>query len=103
MYPSTEESKTIILFTKSNRIFSSNYGRIKPFILAKARAKIMDYIYVHRANIKYVHTDGFISSEKLNIGKTLDVKIGELVYEGYCENVYINSIQDKTQKDNFKV
>ena len=50
----------------------------------------------HKEFIKRVHTDGFISSKKLDI-KTGD-KLGDLVYEGYCENVIIESnIKPKEQ------
>jgi hypothetical protein len=53
-------------------------------------------MFPHKEFIKRVHTDGFISSKQLDI-KTGN-KLGDLVYEGYCENVIIKTNQKPEQE-----
>ena len=53
-------------------------------------------MFPHKEFIKRYHTDGIISSKKLDI-KTGN-KLGDLVYEGYCENVIIElNVKPKEQ------
>jgi hypothetical protein len=47
-------------------------------------------IYPHKENIKQLHTDGFVSDKLLDI-KTGD-KMGDLVFEGKCDNCTIHHI-----------
>jgi hypothetical protein len=50
---------------------------------------IGNIMFSHKEFIKRINTDGFISSKKLDI--KLGDKLGDLVYEGFCENVIIES------------
>jgi hypothetical protein len=43
----------------------------------------------HINNIHFFHTDGFISDTDLNINGS---KMGDLVYEGYYENIKIVNV-----------
>ena len=49
-------------------------------------SKIM---FVHRDNIYRIQTDGFVSSKPIHFNT--DLKLGELKYEGYCENAVITN------------
>jgi hypothetical protein len=86
------DTLTRIKFVKNNKYYETNFARIGPFITAAGRRKIYQIMKPHAQYVKRVHTDGFISSKKLDI-KT-GTNIGDLKYEGYCENVEIvNNIE----------
>ena len=57
--------------------------------MAKGRSTIAKIIEPHIEHVKRVHTDGFITDTKLNIKTGKD--LGDLKYEGYCENVVIHN------------
>lgn len=70
--------------------------RMKNFLLAESRYRLACAIFKHNEHIKQAHTDGFISSKKLDIvtGKN----IGDIAYEGYSPKIIIegvNNIQGK--------
>jgi hypothetical protein len=48
---------------------------------------IANICYPHKEHIKQIHTDGFISDTQLDI--KIGEKIGDLVFEGCCEDVMI--------------
>ena len=81
--------KTLVTFISQDNCFSSNYARMKPFLLAKGRRDIYEVVKPHLDHVQWIHTDGFIVNRKINI-KTGD-KIGDLKYEGYCANVKIEN------------
>ena len=72
--------------------FNSDYARLGPFLLAKARSELSQAIEPHLKYIKRVHTDGFLSKKKLDI-KT-GSNLGDLKYKGYCENVYVKNVNN---------
>ena len=53
-------------------------------------------MFPHKEFIKRCHTDGFISSKKIDI-KTGN-KLGDLVFEEHCENVIVKTNQ-KTEQE----
>lgn len=74
----------IIDVVQRDKFYVSGFGRLKPFLLSKARQNISKVMKPHINNIIACHTDGFKSKIKLDI-KT-DDKIGSLCYEG--EKIY---------------
>ena len=81
-------NKLLIKTIKNTQIYKTNYARLSPFILAKGRYIMSELLYEYRDSIKYIRTDGFLSTEPLNNLK-LGENIGELRYEGYYNNVEI--------------
>lgn len=81
------EDILIIKTINQNDIYVSNFGRIQPFILSRGRFMISDIMKPIKETIKRVHTDGFISTTNDNL--IHGNKIGDLVYEGYCEDCKI--------------
>lgn len=78
-------------FAKKDKYFETNYARIKPFILAKGRVKIAEYIAPHIDNVFRCHTDSMTTNIELPI-KT-STKLGDMKYEGYCNKCKIvNSV-----------
>ena len=70
-------------------LFVSGYARVSPFLTAKARQIMADMV---RANcdldsVVRIHTDGIITSVPLksSLKNKVDALLGELGYEGYCE------------------
>ena len=57
-------------------------------MMAKKERQILKQI--DRENVKWCHTDGFISDKLLDV-KTGD-KMGDLVFEGKCDNCTIHHI-----------
>jgi len=78
-----------VMYCKNNDMFSTDYARIKPFMLAYGRLKIQSAI-AGINSIVHVHTDGFISSEKLDI--TTGTELGDLKYEGYCPEIKVVNV-----------
>ena len=94
--PSRNKNQIILDIANNDHFYKNNYARLKPFLIAKGRSVISNLMFPHKEFIKRCHTDGFISSKKLDI-KTGN-KLGDLVYEGYCENVIIKTNQKPEQE-----
>lgn len=67
--------------------YKTSFARLSPFLISRGRFNISNIILPHKENIHRIHTDGFISDSKLDI--KLGENIGDLVFEGYCENCNI--------------
>jgi hypothetical protein len=95
--PNDKNEKMLrITTTKQTKYYKTGFARLSPFLISKGRYMIANICYPHREHIKQIHTDGFISDIQLDI-KTGE-KIGDLVYEGYCEDVIIehcNNVKGK--------
>ena len=82
-----------------DKYFEYDLARIKPFLLAKGRKKISETIKPYVNNLLYAHTDSLI------VDKPIDIKtgtnIGDLMYEGYCENFRCKHLTCKTSKTKF--
>ena len=87
--PSRNKNQIILDIAHNDNFYKNNYARLKPFLIAKGRSVISNLMFSHKEFIKRIHTDGVISSKKLDI--KLGDKLGDLVFEGYCENVIIES------------
>ena len=89
--PINEDEYNINL-AKKNKTYKTPYARIAPFLLSNGRQKIANVIKPNIDKIVRVHTDGFVSKEKLEykFGKEL----GDLKYEGYCETVNVKNCID---------
>jgi hypothetical protein len=81
-----------IKLINNSHAFCTNFARLGPFLLSRARLFMSSLLYPHYYAIKRIHTDGFISSKKLDL--QTGTNIGDLRYEGYYEKIVIkNSIQ----------
>jgi hypothetical protein len=88
------DTKTWIDYVPIDKTYVTNWARIGPFLTSRGRQEITKYMSSHIGSVRWIHTDGFITSEKLDIetGSTM----GQLKYEGKCENVQIiNCISKK--------
>lgn len=85
-YP-LSDTKYMCKYVQNEKYFSTNFARIKPFLIAKGRMKIINIILPHIDFVKRVHTDGFITSKRLDI--KLGEKLGDLRYEGKCKEINI--------------
>ena len=92
-----DDGKTYQIKTSDNdKIFKYDYGRIAPFLVSCGREKIAKIIQPNIDKIVFTHTDGFFSSERLDV-VTSD-EIGGLKYCGYCPNGFVNSCNDRTKE-----
>ena len=72
--------------------YKFGFARLAPFLISKGGKIISDIIKPYYNIAMRCHTDGVIFSENPVDIKTGD-KLGELVYEGYCDNVdVVNSM-----------
>lgn len=95
-------------FVKNNAYFETDFARIKPFLLSRARRMIGKIIEPHLPHIKRVHTDGFYSDVPLEFKKTkksLDsVSIGKDLgdlshkYTDDCVVHHANKVTDSNGK-----
>jgi hypothetical protein len=92
-----DENSLRAKFVKNAFYYESNFARIGPFITAFARRMIANIIKPHLQYVKRIHTDGFISTKKLEFnkkGRSMSCvkegnNIGNIKYEGYCKFVKI--------------
>lgn len=89
-----KENKTQIEMFDNADLFVTNFARIGPFLMSKAKSDLSTVLEPFVENCVWIHTDGFILTEKPNI-KTGN-KIGDLVYEksGDCEVIHVNKVLD---------
>ena len=73
-----------VVYMKRNQPYETNWARMKPFILAKARIKISEYIAPHKEHIKRCHTDSMTSDIDLNIIHSLELGKMKLEKAGHC-------------------
>lgn len=73
-----------IVYMKRNQPYETNWARIKPFILAKARIKISEFIRPYKEHIKRCHTDSMTSDIKLDIKHSLELGKMKLEKTGHC-------------------
>ena len=78
-----------------DKIFKTNYARVKSFLTSKGRSVITDKMMPYEDKIVRIHTDGFLSTTKLKIKTGID--IGNTKYEGkqHCKITGVNKIQFK--------
>jgi len=85
-----------ITMARTHDYYKHGEARMKPFLLAKARAYFYEYIDQHVGfeNVVRIHTDGFITTKKLNVD--IGEELGQLKYEGYCDNcTVVNTMKVK--------
>lgn len=70
--------------------FRTNFGRIKPFLIAKGRVEIAKSIKPFVEHIKRTHTDSLMSDIELPL--TLSKELGDFKLDGVEENVEITGI-----------
>ncbi|GAM23103.1 hypothetical protein SAMD00019534_062780 [Acytostelium subglobosum LB1] len=81
-------------------MFDTPFARIMPFIISRGRKMIGTIIKDDIANIKRVHTDGFVSTKPWTVKagkKSLDYpklgkECGDLRYEGYCPDAIVKNM-----------
>jgi hypothetical protein len=89
------EDIDIVLTTKMNKKYKTNYARLGPFLISQGRKHISNIMYEYRENIFRCQTDGFLINKKIH--SNIDVKLGELKYEGFTENGIIKNCLNKVE------
>jgi hypothetical protein len=85
------ENHLEIITTKQSKFYKTGFARISVFLISQGRYMMSKILYPHRENVKQLHTDGFVVSDKLLDVKTGD-KMGDLVEEGKCDNCIIHHV-----------
>ena len=80
---------------KKNKLFESDWARIKPFLVSKGRYMISKIIEKNLDKVVQCHTDGIILTEPIEPTQKLGTDIGDLKFEceGQCK--IINSTSFK--------
>ena len=81
----------------------TDFCRIKPFILAKARYRLKQIGTPYSEHIKYMHTDSMILDIKLPHLKKIGNDIGKLKYEGYAKKYNIVNMSKRDPKKLFSL
>jgi hypothetical protein len=84
------DDSTSISTIKYNHYYKYGWARIMPFLIAKGRSVISKIMTPYIDRVVRCHTDGILFSEEPK-GIKYGSDIGDLVFEGYYKNVYINS------------
>jgi hypothetical protein len=93
--PTNKSSEKYEIRTLDNNVmFAHYYARIKHFLLARGRSKIVMAMLPHIDNLLYCYTDSMILSVLHNI-KT-GTNLGDMRNEGYCDSFQINKSGKKT-------
>lgn len=93
------------VIVRDNETYCTNFARLAPFLLATGRKMIVNVMAPNMKNIVRVHTDGFISTKKLEFSSNKSNKgsgsidyvkfgkdIGNIKYEGYNDNINIHHV-----------
>lgn len=89
-----DENVTLYSIVNNDSFYKSQFARVKPFLWAKSRFIISEYIQPFNNIVVKCNTDSIISTEPLPI-KTGN-KLGDLVYEGFYNHCkIINNAKEK--------
>ena len=92
-----DDGKTYQIKTSDNdKVFKYDYGRLAPFLVARGREKIVKMLEPNIENIKYCHTDGWLSSNSLDV--ELGDGLGSLLFKGSNNNAYIINANNRTKE-----
>ena len=91
------DNKITLHLSHNDNIYKTNYARMCPFLLSQARYNISKIIEPYKNDVINCHTDGFTLTHHPKELKT-GFNIGELKYNGYCENYYIKNCNNKNGK-----
>lgn len=99
MYQKNETTQDVISFNV-NKIYKYNIARLKPFIYARQRLEIFNYIVgtPNFDDVVYLRTDGFYSTKKLDFPKI--GQMGDMLYECEYHDVKIENMNKITKKRN---
>lgn len=91
--PTKDNEHTVKYSYNDQRRYTYNFARLKPFILAFGRIKLLKLIEPIKKDIIRVHTDGFITTKKQSFN--LDNKLGGLKLEksGPCIVYNANKVE----------
>jgi hypothetical protein len=90
LYP-TKDDGHIIKTIKRNSIYKTSFSRLCPFLTSQARRHMTKILLPYKDEVQRVQTDGFLITKPIHTN--INVKIGELKYEGYTENgIILNCI-----------
>lgn len=92
----TGTGKTEIKFYKQEKVYTTNYARIMPFVLSFGRTGLAKFVQPWVKDIVYMHTDSAIISRKMKNTAPTASGLGEFKYEGYCEKFEITNCIKKT-------
>lgn len=87
-----------VVTVRKEKPYLTNWARMKPFLLSKARIKISEYIEPYQENVYRCHTDSIISNIKLHnnpeLKNNLEIsdKLGKMKFEGYCQDAEIINV-----------
>ena len=88
--PNTQHKRRRLTLVDRDDEFKSCFARIKPFLTAKCRCKMSDYIQqAGQDNIIRTHTDSLFSKVKLPYKKKGE--LGDMMYEGYSDECIIEN------------
>ena len=85
------DNETILEYVENDKQFYSNYARMKPFILSKARYILHNLIKNDINNIIWIHTDGWITKTENTSLNALN-NLGCVKFEGKTNNLYIHNL-----------
>ena len=88
------DNKITLHLSHNDNIYKTNYARMCPFLLSQARYNISKIIEPYKNDVINCHTDGFTLPYHPKELKT-GLNIGELKYNGYCENYNIKNCNNK--------
>ena len=94
--PSFIKNNTLIECANNDSFYKSNFARLKPFLLSKAKSNICNIILPYKDIVVKTHTDSLVTKEYPKGIKT-GLKLGELKYEGY--NSFISVKSNAKEKD----
>ncbi len=91
LYPKND-NQYCVEYCVSDRVYETNYARIAPFYLARGRQLIRKSMMLDDPTLEHVkrlHTDGWLSTKKLDI--KIGTGLGDIKFEGYCKETIINN------------
>jgi hypothetical protein len=86
-----DDNDTILLKVyQSKRVYTTNYARLGPFLLARGRMMIGQLLCNNINDVVRIHTDGWIQKTEFKSNKIGD-DIGQVRFEGYSDKCIVRN------------
>jgi hypothetical protein len=88
--PSFLNNSTFIKYAHNDTYYKSNFARLKPFLLSKARSNICNIMLPYKDSVVKCHTDSMLVA-KIPKDIKIGLKLGDLAYEGYYKHCIVKN------------
>ena len=95
-----DKNRSRVFLQNDTDLYDNPLARMKPFFLAKCRLTMAKTIEPYVKDVYYCHTDSILSGIKIPFKKSKG-DCGDIKYEGYCKNGFVDNANVRSVNDLF--